>query len=70
MLQITERAMTKEHCAIRLCVADDGFAVAAIANNGIVLASGWGKTLEEAMRDMLEDLGVLAAKEEACMIMT
>jgi hypothetical protein len=71
MLQIIEQTLVDERCAIRMRAPQDGgFTVAAVANNGIPLAAGFGETLEAAVRDMLEDLGVLAAKEEACTIMT
>lgn len=70
MIQIAEQAITKKHCAVRMCAADDGFAVAAIAKNGASLAGGWGTTLEAALCDMLKNLGMLPEKEEACMILT
>jgi len=69
MLKNLERTLIEQKCAVRMCAPPQGvskFIVVAIAGNGIPLATGLGKTLEEAIHDMLVDLGVL--EEELCLM--
>lgn len=69
MLQIIEQTLKDKHCSVRLCAPEgDGFVASAVARNGLILAAGSGKTLKEALRDMLEDFGV--SETEKCTVPT
>jgi len=69
LLRNLEQALIDERCAVRMCAPPQSiskFTVVAVANNGVPLAVGLGETLEEAIRDMLVELGVL--EEELCLM--
>jgi hypothetical protein len=65
-LEIVQQTMIDKQCAIRLGAPgkDGKFAVAAIAGNGAALAAGYGKTLKDALRDMLK--AFKEEEEETC----
>jgi len=67
MLQILEQMLIEQKCAVRLYAPQDTvkFTAVAVAGNGVPLAAGLGETLEEAVRDMLEQFEP-AEKEKSC----